>query len=60
MAVLFRNLAGIHLIVSIILAIGWLLNLIKIINHTGDLTMMLVFRFAGVFICPLGAVLGFF
>jgi hypothetical protein len=42
-------------------AVGWVMNLVDIANSSfSDITGMLVLRIIGVFIVPLGAVLGYF
>ena len=38
---------------------GWILNLVEIVNYDfASITGMIVLRIAGIFIAPLGAVLG--
>lgn len=40
---------------------GWIANIVKIVGSDfGHITGMLVMRIIGVFVAPLGAVLGFF
>lgn len=40
--------------------IGWVLNIVDIVNSDfGNITGMLVIRIIGVFVAPLGAVLGY-
>lgn len=46
--------------VLITLIAGWVMNILDIINHTGDVTGLLFLRVIGVFMAPLGAVLGWF
>ena len=50
----------IYTLVCILLAIGWVLNCIAI-AHTMNLPMtgMFVLRVAGIFVAPLGGVLGY-
>jgi len=50
-----------YLLIVISGTIGWFLNLYKIaISDFSILTGMLVLRVVGIFIAPIGAVLGFF
>ncbi len=43
------------------LAIGWIMNIVAIVNSNfNDITGLLVMRIIGVFIAPLGAILGYF
>jgi prepilin-type N-terminal cleavage/methylation domain-containing protein len=55
---------AIELIVVIVVLLGaggWIANIVKIIGTVGDLlTVMFIARCLGVFMPPLGAVLGFF
>lgn len=47
-------------IVALIGAGGWLANLFKLIEMLdGDVTAMLIARAVGLFVAPLGAILGF-
>jgi hypothetical protein len=49
------------LVVWLLGAIGWVMNLITIANSSFDvITGMLVLRVVGVFVAPLGAILGYF
>lgn len=52
---------GVWALIAVALA-GWVMNIIEIINTgvSGDWTGMLVARVIGVFMAPLGAVLGWF
>jgi len=43
----------------LVVACGWVMNIIEIIQHEGGFTGMLVARVIGVFVAPLGAVLGY-
>jgi len=47
---------------SILVAIGsYIANIVTLINHINDpFTAMIVIRIVGIFVVPLGAVLGFF
>lgn len=41
--------------------IGWVMNIVDIISMmSGELTAMLIIRLVGVFVFPLGAILGYF
>lgn len=41
--------------------VGWILNIVAIAQSSFDvISSMLVLRIAGIFVAPLGAVLGFF
>jgi len=43
------------------IAIGWVMNIITIAgSNFNDITGMLVLRVIGVFVAPLGAILGYF
>ena len=43
------------------LLIGWIANIVKIVGSDfGHITGMLVVRVIGIFVAPLGAILGFF
>lgn len=49
--------------VILILVIGWILNVISIINLASSdapITMLYVFKIVGIFVFPLGAILGYF
>lgn len=55
-----HELSGWGIIVLFILLIaGWVLNIIKLIS-IGSLTGFAIARGIGIFVAPLGAVLGFF
>ena len=54
------QLALVLLIVALVGAWGWISNIIKLASMDfGGVTWMLVLRAIGVFVAPLGAVLGF-
>ena len=54
------HLALVLLIVALVGAWGWISNIIKLASMDfGGVTGMLVLRAIGVFVAPLGAVLGF-
>jgi hypothetical protein len=51
----------VRLAIGAALAIGWVMNIVAIVNSNfSDITGLLVMRIIGVFIAPLGAVLGYF
>jgi hypothetical protein len=48
------------LVVVAIGAVGWIWNIVKIVGSIADpITAMLIVRCVGVFLVPLGAILGF-
>lgn len=50
-----------YLIVGLAGVVGWVMNIVDIVNSDlSKITGMLVVRIIGVFIPPLGAVLGYF
>ena len=54
------QLALVFLIIALVGAWGWISNIIKLASMDfGGVTGMLVLRAIGVFVAPLGAVLGF-
>jgi hypothetical protein len=58
---LFTWLGAIYLIVGLAGVVGWVMNIVDIANSDFDnITGMLVIRVIGVFVPPLGAVLGYF
>lgn len=47
-------------VLSVVMAVGWVWNIVKIVQTGSDvITGMLIARCIGVFVPPLGAVLGF-
>jgi hypothetical protein len=58
----FANTAmGVFLYLSLLILLlgGWVMNLIEIVNYDfASITGMIILRIAGIFIAPLGAVLG--
>lgn len=51
----------IYLVLVLGIGAGWVLNVVKIVqNDFAPITGMLIARIIGVFIAPLGAVLGYF
>jgi hypothetical protein len=56
----YINLQMIIVIVGLFGAWGWVWNIVKLVHSTFDpLTGMVVARAIGIFVAPLGAVLGF-
>lgn len=49
----------IYLVVIVIGIWGWVWNIIKIIDHTGEWGGEMVLRVIGIFMAPLGSVMGF-
>lgn len=50
-----------YILLALAIAAGWILNLIDIIHSiAGPLTTLLVLRIVGLFVAPLGAILGWF
>lgn len=50
-----------RILIVLIACVGWVLNIVSIFNSSFDsLTGILVLRVIGVFLAPIGAVLGFF
>jgi len=41
-------------------AVGWVWNIVKIMDSAMPITGMLIVRIIGVFMAPLGAILGYF
>lgn len=55
--------AGIILSLALVMIGGWIMNLVKLVNMTAtiaDWTALEVLRLVGVFVFPLGALLGYF
>lgn len=45
----------------ILACIGWAMNLVKAVGALGDpITGLFVFRWVGIIVAPLGAILGYF
>lgn len=58
--VLFNALI-IWVIVAVLIGVGWVLNIIELSNTSFDpITGLAILRVIGVFLPPLGAVLGYF
>ena len=39
---------------------GWIMNVLTIANHLSDpLTIMIIFRMVGIFVFPIGVILGY-
>jgi hypothetical protein len=55
-------MAGSFLWIAVIIAMaaGWIMNIIDLINMPAGITGLFVARVAGIFIPPLGAILGLF
>ena len=52
---------GVFLYLSLLILLvgGWVMNLVEIVNYDfASITGMIILRIAGIFIAPLGAVLG--
>lgn len=49
----------VFVMVAILGACGWIANIVKLVNSDIVLTGMIVARIAGIFVPPLGAVMGF-
>jgi hypothetical protein len=55
-----KSLAAITLLVVIIAAIyGYIMNIMILFHSTGDITGQFILRVLGIFIAPLGSILGF-
>ena len=58
----FANTAmGVFLYLALLILLlgGWVMNLVEIVNYDfASITGMIILRIAGIFIAPLGAVLG--
>ena len=53
--------AVLYLLVWVVCIVGWILNCVAIANtYMLDITGMFILRIVGIFIFPLGAVLGIF
>ena len=52
--------SGLLFLVMIAAAIiGWVLNIVTIAHSTGEISGMLVLRVIGIFVAPLGSILGY-
>jgi len=57
----YEWLGMLYLIVGLAGVVGWVMNIVDIVNSDfSSITGMLVVRIIGVFVPPLGAVLGYF
>jgi hypothetical protein len=59
-----KSIAGsgiiLYLLMLVGLGVGWILNIVKLVEHINDpVTMMLILRGAGILVPPLGGVLGY-
>lgn len=51
----------IYILILLALGIGWIMNIAAIVHSDfGSVTPLLVLRFIGVFVVPLGTILGYF
>jgi len=55
-----RNFILIYLAVFLVAVYGWVQNIVIIATSDFEVTGMLIVRIIGVFVAPLGAVLGYF
>lgn len=57
----YTSIALIFLVFWMVLAAGWIMNIIELV-HTVNLPIngMFIFRAVGVFVAPLGGILGWF
>jgi hypothetical protein len=54
------SLAAIALLAFIFAAIyGYIMNIVALFHSTGDITGQFILRIVGIFIAPLGSILGF-
>lgn len=57
----FEAIGALYLIIGLAGVTGWVMNIVDIVNSDfSNITGMLVIRIIGVFVAPLGAVLGYF
>lgn len=47
------------IVVILVAVVGWVSNLMNVLQHNGDVTGMFVAQIVGLFIPPLGMILGF-
>ena len=55
----FYILMGFYTVLVAAVLAGWVLNILNIIAFSGEITGLLVIQVIGVFIAPLGVVLGY-
>jgi hypothetical protein len=56
-----RSYLVVYALFSLVVSVGWIWNVVKIVQSGFDVfSGMLIARCIGVFVAPLGAVLGFF
>ncbi len=48
------------IILAILVAIGWVMNVIDLVRWNADITAEFIIRVAGIFVPPLGAIMGWF
>ena len=56
------SIFGVLFMISVVIAagFGWVMNVVEIFNiANGPITGMFVFRIIGIFVAPLGAILGY-
>jgi len=50
-----------YLVVLIFILSGWVMNILTTIEHSNDpINVMMILRFIGIIVAPLGAILGWF
>ncbi len=54
-----NTVAFIWLVTVILIAVGWVMNIIAL-AHASAVTVLVVLRIIGIFVPPLGAILGYF
>ncbi len=58
-----KGIAIVWLTVVLFAIFGWVNNIVKLVSHAGDLSTfgaLEITRVIGIFVAPLGAVLGYF
>ncbi len=48
------------IILAILVAIGWVMNVIDLVRWNADITAEFIIRVIGIFVPPLGAIMGWF
>lgn len=57
----YTAIVVLYILIVLVGGVGWVMNIIDIVNSDfSKITGMLVLRIIGVFLAPLGAVLGYF
>lgn len=54
-----KTLIAFYVLLAVALGYGWIENVVKIV-HGGETLALFVVRCIGIFVAPLGAVLGYF